>query len=181
VVVVGGGDSAFDWATTLAPAAASVTLVHRRAAFRAHAASVAEAERLGVRILTDATPVLGRRDQGLSTLEVAVRGRSASVVVPCQQIVAALGFTARLGPVLDWGLDVRDHRHVPVGTDMRTAVPGVYAAGDIATYPGKVPLIAVGFAEAATAVNNACVWIDPTAEVVPGHSTEQSILTGTRS
>ncbi|WP_181782321.1 NAD(P)/FAD-dependent oxidoreductase, partial [Pseudonocardia pini] len=142
-------------------------------------ATVAEARRLGVRILTDATVTAGRRDPDLHALDVTVRGEP--VDVPCHRIVAALGFTARLGPLLDWGLDVRDRRHVAVGTDMHTTVPGVYAAGDITTYGGKVPLIAVGFAEAATAVNNACAGMDPGAAVFPGHSTEQSVPAHTGS
>ncbi len=86
-------------------------------------------------------------------------------------LVAALGFIADLGPVQHWGIEV-EKRHVVVDPSMRTNLARVFAAGDITEYPGKVRLIAVGFGEAATAVNNATVAIDPSAKVFPGHSSD---------
>jgi thioredoxin reductase (NADPH) len=91
--------------------------------------------------------------------------------VPVDTVVAALGFTADLGPLADWGLQL-DRRHVVVSSTMATNLPRVFAAGDIVDYPGKVRLIATGFGEAATAVNNAAVAIDPAAHLFPGHSSE---------
>ena len=82
-------------------------------------------------------------------------------------MVAALGFTADLGPLADWGLNL-DKRHIIVDSTTATNLPRVFAAGDISEYPGKVRLIAVGFGEAATAVNNAAVVIDPSAHLFPG-------------
>ena len=90
---------------------------------------------------------------------------------PAQAVVAALGFIADLGPIQQWGIEV-SKRHVLVDPSMRTNLPRVFAAGDITEYSGKVRLIAVGFGEAATAVNNATVAIDPTAHVFPGHSSD---------
>ena len=90
-----------------------------------------------------------------------------------QALVAALGFIADLGPLQQWGIEV-SKRHIVVDSAMRTNLPRVFAAGDITEYDGKVRLIAVGFGEAATAVNNATVAIDPTAHVFPGHSSEGS-------
>ena len=90
---------------------------------------------------------------------------------PAQALVAALGFVADLGAIQQWGLET-EKRHVVVDSSMRTNLPRVFAAGDITDYPGKVRLIAVGFGEAATAVNNAAVVIDPSAHVFPGHSSE---------
>ena len=87
--------------------------------------------------------------------------------------MAALGFVADLSAMKEWGLEL-DKRHVAVDTAMRTNLPRVFAAGDITEYPGKVRLIAVGFGEVATAVNNAAVVIDPAAHVFPGHSSEGS-------
>jgi thioredoxin reductase (NADPH) len=89
----------------------------------------------------------------------------------CSRVVAALGFTANLGPLRDWGLTITD-RHVVVDSTMCTGVDGIYAAGDIAEYPGKVRLISVGFGEAALAVNNAATAADPAQQLFPGHSTE---------
>jgi thioredoxin reductase len=93
--------------------------------------------------------------------------------VKAQKVVAALGFRADLGPLTGWGLRMRD-RYVEVDTTMATNLPRVYAAGDITDYPGKVRLIAVGFGEVATAVNNAAVAIDPQAKLFPGHSTDRA-------
>jgi thioredoxin reductase (NADPH) len=93
------------------------------------------------------------------------------LVRPAQAVVAALGFVADLGALQTWGLETHK-RHLVVDSAMHTNVERVFAAGDITEYPGKVRLIAVGFGEAATAVNNAAVVIDPSAHVFPGHSSE---------
>lgn len=175
VVVVGGGDSAFDWALALHEVAHSVTLVHRREKFRAHAASVAEVQNLDVRIITNAeiTSVVGTDD--IEALILSGSGlENDEEQIPCQRLVAALGFVADLGPLRDWGVHIANNRHVVVDTAMRTSVPGVFAAGDITDYEGKVRLIAVGFGEVATAVNNAAVHLEPTADLFPGHSTDAS-------
>jgi thioredoxin reductase (NADPH) len=170
VVVVGGGDSAFDWAQHLEPVAASVTLVHRRDAFRAHQRTVDEVKASSVQVVTRAqvTALIG--DQHLEEVEIAVDGEEPARR-PAQALVAALGFVADLSALQGWGLTT-EKRHLVVEPSMRTNLPRVFAAGDITEYPGKVRLIAVGFGEAATAVNNAAVAIDPAAHVFPGHSSE---------
>jgi thioredoxin reductase len=168
VVVVGGGDSAFDWALALQPIAASVTLVHRRATFRAHPATVRQVRDLGVEIITDAEVTVLRGDGRLAEVELKLKTGDQKVL-PAQTVVAALGFTADLGPIESWGLEL-DHRAVLVDTTMRTKRDRVYAAGDVAAYPGKVKLIATGFGEAATAVNNIAVELNPQAHLFPGHS-----------
>ena len=170
VVIVGGGDSAFDWAQHLEPIAGSVTLVHRRDAFRAHQRTVQEVTDSRVEIITRAQVTALRGDTVLEEVEITVDGEEP-VTRPAQALVAALGFIADLGAIQEWGL-VTQKRHVVVDSAMRTNLPRVFAAGDITDYPGKVRLIAVGFGEAATAVNNAAVTIDPSAHVFPGHSSE---------
>lgn len=170
VVIVGGGDSAFDWAQHLEPIAASVTLVHRRDAFRAHERTVAVVRASSVEIVTKAQVTALQGRDVLESVEITVDGQ-VPYQQPCQAVVAALGFLADLGALQTWGLET-DKRHVVVDTQMRTNLPRVFAAGDITEYPGKVRLIAVGFGEAATAVNNAAVAIDPDAHVFPGHSSE---------
>jgi ferredoxin/flavodoxin---NADP+ reductase len=173
VVIVGGGDSAIDWALMLQPLAASVTLVHRRDAFRAHAGSVDKVRASPVQMLVNAQVTALEGGAVLERAQVTVKGEDTPRVLPCDKVVAALGFTANLGPLREWGLDLRDNRHVPVDTAMRTAVPGVFAAGDITDYEGKVRLISVGFGEVATAVNNAAVFLDPSAHVFPGHTSNE--------
>jgi ferredoxin/flavodoxin---NADP+ reductase len=170
VVIVGGGDSAFDWALALEPVAKSITLVHRRDRFRAHAATVARVQALPVRIVVNAevTKILG--DGRVNGAEITMKGDGAEVV-PADTVVAALGFTADLGTIADWGLEL-DRRHIKVDSTMATNRPRIFAAGDITEYPGKVRLIATGFGEAATAVNNAAVAIDPAAHLFPGHSSD---------
>ena len=87
-------------------------------------------------------------------------------------IVSGLGFSASLGPIKEWGLEIEGNEIV-VTTRMETNIPGIYAVGDIVTYPGKVKLIATGFGEAPTAVNNAKTYIDPNAKLSPGHSSDR--------
>jgi thioredoxin reductase len=172
VLIVGGGDSAFDWALALSPIAKSVTLVHRRDRFRAHAHTVERVRALPVRIVVNAelTGLLG--DGRVTGAEITPKGGEPETV-PVDTVIAALGFTADLGPITQWGLKL-DKRHIVVDSTMATNLPRVFAAGDITSYPGKVRLIATGFGEAATAVNNAAVVIDPTAHVFPGHSSDSS-------
>ena len=170
VVIVGGGDSAFDWALALSPLAKSVTLIHRRDKFRAHASTVARVQALPVEIIVNAqvTRILG--DERITGVDVKPKAGEPRTL-PADTVVAALGFTADLGPLADWGLDL-DKRHIKVDSTTATNLPRVFAAGDISEYPGKVRLIAVGFGEAATAVNNAAVAIDPSAHLFPGHSSD---------
>jgi ferredoxin/flavodoxin---NADP+ reductase len=171
VVIVGGGDSAFDWALTLSPVARSVTLVHRRETFRAHEALVRQVRDLGVPLITSAEVVAASGGGWIDSIEVRGKRTKESIQLRTQAVVAALGFTADIGALESWGLRVADRR-LTVGTTMATNLDRVYAAGDIADYPGKVRLISVGFGEAAMAVNNAIAALDPGAPLFPGHSTD---------
>lgn len=173
VVIVGGGDSAVDWANMLHPIAKTVTLVHRRDKFRAHHGSVEQMRDAPVEIVLNAQVTETRGDGALEAVTITPKGDEDPRDLPCTKLVAALGFTANLGPLREWGVELHDNRHLVVDPAMRTNVPGVYAAGDITDYDGKVRLIAVGFGEVATAVNNAAVHLDPDAQLFPGHSTDQ--------
>lgn len=173
VLVVGGGDSAVDWARTLQPLARSVTLVHRRERFRAHAAGVAAVADAGTRIITNAEVEALLGDTVVREAHVRVRGYWRPEILDVDSVVAALGFVSKLGPLADWGLQL-ERRCVVVDSQMRTSRDSVYAAGDITQYPGKVRLMSVGFGEVATAVNNAAVELDPQLSLFPGHSTENS-------
>jgi thioredoxin reductase (NADPH) len=171
VVVVGGGDSALDWALGLEPVAKSVTVVHRRDEFRAHGHSVKLLKDSSITLVTPAQVTEIHGEDTLTGVTVRDVKTKQTRLLECQAVVAALGFTADIAPLEAWGLACAE-RHVLVDTKMATNLPRVFAAGDITDYPGKVRLIAVGFGEAATAVNNAATVIDPTTTVFPGHSTE---------
>ena len=177
VVIVGGGDSALDWAIMLEPIAASVTIVHRREEFRAHAATVSAALRSSVHFITSAQVTELHGEGHLEGATVAIAGPDGPTQrrIGCTAVVAALGFLANLGPLRQWGLTLRDNRHIMVDSAMRTSVPAMFAAGDITEYDGKVRLISVGFGEVATAVNNAAVLIDPEAKLFPGHSSDADL------
>ncbi|WFE21503.1 NAD(P)/FAD-dependent oxidoreductase [Solwaraspora sp. WMMD937] len=171
VVVVGGGDSAVDWALALEPYAANVTLVHRRPQFRAHERSVGQLHASTVRVVTpyEVSGIAG--DPQLTSVTISeVRGDGREEL-PAQAVVAALGFIADLGPMQQWGLEMTK-RHITVDRSMRTNLPRVYAAGDVTDYPGKVRLISVGFGEAAAAVNNLAPLVNPALSTVPGHSSD---------
>lgn len=171
VVVVGGGDSAVDWALMLEPIARSITLVHRRAQFTAHPASVGKLLTSSADVRTNAVVHGIRGDDAVAGVTLQDTATKQTSELPCTRVVAALGFTANLGPLTTWGLEIVD-RHVVVDSRMSTGVAGIYAAGDITEYAGKVRLISVGFGEAALAVNNAAAADDPNARLFPGHSTE---------
>ena len=175
VVIVGGGDSAVDWALMLHPVARSVTLVHRRETFRAHPGSLQALRATDVRVVTNAQVSVTLGDDALEAVVVTVKGEQPQTLA-CQRLVAALGFTADLGPLREWGVELHDNRHLVVDSAMRTTVPGIFAAGDVNDYDGKVRLIAVGFGEVATAVNNAAVHLDPATQLFPGHSTDLGAL-----
>lgn len=169
VVIVGGGDSAFDWAYTLQPIARSVSLVHRREQFRAHGSMIDTVRDMGVTLLTSSEVSAIRGDDWVREVKITHKVTGDVTVLPVQTIVAALGFVANIGPIASWGLELAKRR-VMVDTAMRTNLPRVFGAGDIVTYPGKVPLISVGFGEAALAVNNAAPDVEPGMGIFPGHS-----------
>ncbi len=172
VLIVGGGDSAVDWAHALMPIADKVVLVHRRTRFRAHAASLAALVDTGVEILTctEVAELSGRGRIESVTLR-SDDGSTRSLQVDA--VIAALGFVSELGPIRDWGMELRG-RSISVDQQMRATVPHIYAAGDASDYDGKVRLISVGFGEVATAIGNAAVEIDPSQPLFPGHSTDRT-------
>jgi thioredoxin reductase (NADPH) len=170
VMLLGGGDSAVDWALMLEPIAEQVTLVHRRDNFRAHEHSVEMLRQSTVNVLTPYAPkeILGEKKIDKVVLQ-EVKG-DKEIDIEVDAILCNYGFVSTLGPIKDWGLDI-EKNSISVNTKMETNIPGIYAAGDITTYPGKVKLIATGFGEGPTAVNNAKHYIDPKARIQPKHST----------
>jgi ferredoxin/flavodoxin---NADP+ reductase len=179
VVVVGGGDSALDFVLMLKDAAASMTLVHRRDGWRAHAATVdqmesaAAAGEIDLRTFHEVRTIVG--DERIEQVVIFDNRTDEDTEIPCDVVISCLGFKPDLGPIKNWGLDV-DKNRILVDRQMGTNVPGIYAAGDIVDYEGKLDLIATGFAEAAVAVNNAVHFVDPSARVNPGHSTNMKVF-----
>lgn len=169
VLISGGGDSAVDWALMLEPIAKEVTLIHRRDKFRAHEHSVDNLMKSAVKIRTpkEITALHGTGDISQVTIQDCKSGESETIDIDA--VIVNFGFISSLGPISEWGLEI-DNGSIIVDSRMETSIPGLFAAGDITTYPGKLKLIAVGFGEAPTAVNNAKVYIDPDAKLSPGHS-----------
>jgi thioredoxin reductase (NADPH) len=152
IVVAGGGDSALDWVLNLQPIAKSTTLVHRRDDFRAAPHSVAKMRALAaehkVRLeIADLKALTGAGNQLSAVVcETKARGRYE---IPCQELLAFYGLTMKLGPIADFGLNLTENL-IPVDTEkFETPEPGIFAIGDINTYPGKLKLILCGFHEAA--------------------------------
>jgi ferredoxin/flavodoxin---NADP+ reductase len=171
VVVFGGGDSAVDWALMLEPIAEKVTIVHRRDKFRAHEHSVQNLQHSKVEIKTPYVPadLLSNSKGDIAQVVLKNVNDKAEETVEVDAVICNYGFVSSLGPIKEWGLEISKNTIV-VNSKMETNIPGIYAAGDICTYEGKVKLIACGFGEAPTAVNNAKTFIDPKAKTQPLHS-----------
>jgi thioredoxin reductase (NADPH) len=173
VVVVGGGDSAFDWVVNLVDTAAEVTLVHRREGFRAHEATVSQ-----VRALADVgrvemkVPATIADVQGTGSVEAIALNTGEAV--PCDAILLQLGFVTKLGPLREWGFEIEKGALI-VDSVMKTNLDRVWACGDIATFDGKLKLIATGFAEAAIAVAQAVHHIRPEMKIQPAYSTNTGV------
>jgi len=172
VVIVGGGDSAVDWAVTLEPVARHVTLIHR-SRFRAHEATVQALEASSVDLRYPGCEVsrLHSGDGGALQAVSFTDGDGNEQTIPAQELIVAIGFVADLGPLKTWGFELQRNQIVVDPITMATNIPGVFAAGDIASYTAKFKLIATGAAEAVTAVNHAVTFYDPKARLDAGHST----------
>lgn len=171
VLICGGGDSAIDWALMLEKVAKSVTLVHRRPQFRAHEHSVDLLHQSTVRIKTPyIVDELITTEQILTAIKLSNPKDDVTESILVDELIINYGFSSSLGGIKKWGLNL-ERSSIVVASDMSTNIPGVYAAGDICTYPGKVKLIATGFGEAPTAVNNALHFIKPDMRTQPTHST----------
>ncbi|MFD1772452.1 NAD(P)/FAD-dependent oxidoreductase [Paenibacillus rhizophilus] len=169
VLISGGGDSAVDWALMLEPIAAEVTLIHRRDKFRAHEHSVENLMNSKVKVITP-TEISTLHGEGfIEKVTLSNVKTKETQDIEVDSVIINFGFVSSLGPITEWGINI-EGSSIVVDSRMETNIPGLFAAGDITTYPGKLKLIAVGFGEAPTAVNNAKVYIDPEAKLSPGHS-----------
>lgn len=182
LVIAGGGDSAVDWALALADTAAKIYVIHRRDNFRAAPETVAQLQALAAQGKIELVI-----PYQLAVLEGASDGRLAAVVVKgvrggerrleADHLLSFFGLASKLGPINDWGLGA-DHGLIPVEpTTCATAVEGIFAIGDIVSYPHKLKLILSGFAEAAQAAHAAYRVVHPGEVLVFRHSTTTGIPT----
>lgn len=180
VVIIGGGDSAFDWAHQLEGVAKGITLVHRSDRFRAHQATVdavmasAAAGRTAVHTFHELADVIAEEGK-IRALELKDIKAKTTRRVDCDVVLPMLGFVSDMGPLLEWGLNIEKDEIIVTQT-METGRPGIWASGDVNTYPGKLKLIATGFAESAIAVNQAVHWVYPDKKVNPGHSSNLAVF-----
>lgn len=170
VALLGGGDSAVDWALMLEPIAEKVSLIHRRDTFRAHESSVEQLRNSSVEILTPFVPKDIIATEKIEQLILEEVKGDRTIELEIDSVICNYGFVSTLGPIKNWGLEI-EKNSIVVNSKMETNVPGIYAAGDICTYAGKIKLIATGFGEGPTAINNAKQYIDPKARIQPKHST----------
>jgi ferredoxin/flavodoxin---NADP+ reductase len=179
VLLVGGGDSAFDWAVNLQGIAKSILLIHRREGFRAHQATinqVQELHRCGQCELRTFWEVKALHGNGkVERVTIFNNKTKEEETLEIDAVIPLLGFHSDLGAIKQWGLDT-EKADIKVDQLMATNVPGIYAAGDITSYLGKLKLIATGAAEACIAVNNAVHLINPKLKVNPGHSSNMAIF-----
>ncbi len=173
ILIVGGGDSACDWAVNLQGIAESLTLIHRREEFRAHESTVKEileSERIDVLTHYEVRQVHG--DERVERATIYDNRTDEERTLDLDVLLVNIGFKADLGPIKEWGIEMT-RRKIVVNDRMETNLPGIYAAGDVTEHEGKLDLIATGFGEAAVAVNFAKARVDPSARAFPGHSTEE--------
>jgi thioredoxin reductase (NADPH) len=179
VVIVGGGDSALDWTLNLQPVAKSITLVHRRDQFRAAPHSVSAMQEL---------MAAGKIDFRLGQI-TAVEGEDGELAgailkgndgveekLACERLMPFFGLTMKLGPVADWGLQLNENL-IPVDTEkFETSHPGIFAVGDINSYPGKLKLILSGFHEVALAAQKAHRYVYPDKKLLFQYTTSSTNL-----
>jgi thioredoxin reductase (NADPH) len=173
VLLVGGGDSAFDWALGLHGVAKSVLMIHRRDGFRAHQATIDQvnalctAKQMELRTFWEVKQIHGNDKLTGATIHNSKTKEEQKVELDA--IIPLLGFVSNLGDIANWKMHL-EKDEIVVNQLMETTRPGFFAAGDIVTYPGKLKLIATGFGEVCTAVNNAVHFVYPEKKMFPGHS-----------
>jgi thioredoxin reductase len=172
LLIVGGGDSAFDWALNLSDVAESITLVHRSDQFRAHEDTIAKVLEMPVDVRTFHELKALHGDERVQGVTVYHNKTMEETHIEIDAVLMNLGFLANLGPIKQWGLDLQGN-YIKVNSKMETNIPRVFAAGDGIIYEGKLPLISTGFGDAATAVGHAYVMLHPGSRAYI-HSSEQS-------
>ena len=178
VLIVGGGDSALDWTLNLQPLAKGLTLVHRRDEFRAAPDSVKKMRELVAagRMQFKLGQVTGLKGEGGVLSAATVKAPESVFDVPCNAMLPFFGLTMKLGPVAEWGLNLHENL-IPVDTaKFESSTPGIFAIGDINTYPGKLKLILSGFHEAALAAQKIHRYVYPDKRLTFQYTTSSTSL-----
>lgn len=178
VVLAGGGDSALDWTIYLADVAEAVYLVHRRTGFRGAPDSAEKVQELSaagkINLITEAQ-VVGLHGNGKLNEVVIRHDKNGDMTVPTDHFVPLFGMSPKLGPLQEWGLELEKEGIVVNTFDYSTNVPGIYAIGDINTYPGKLKLILCGFHEATLMCQSAFKYIYPDKKLSFKYTTVQGV------
>ena len=185
VVIAGGGDSALDWSIFLSDVASEVTLIHRRNKFRGHLDSVEKVQELKndgkINLITPAE-VIGVEGNG-KIEAITVKQDAKTFTKQCDHFIPLFGLSPKLGPIADWGLEIEKNAiKVNNALDYQTNIPGIYAIGDVNTYPGKLKLILCGFHEATLMCQSAYQIINPGKKYVLKYTTVSGVdgFDGTR-
>jgi len=180
VLIVGGGDSALDWTLNLAPIASHLTLLHRRSEFRASPDSVnkmmaLEGEGKIDLVLGQVTSLVG--SDGRVQKAIVKTNEGSTFEIACDALLPFFGLTMKLGPVANWGFELKNNELIPVETaSFETSMPGIFAIGDINWYPGKLKLILSGFHEGALMAQKAHRYVYPEKRLVFQYTTSSSSL-----
>jgi thioredoxin reductase (NADPH) len=180
VVIAGGGDSALDWTLNLAPLASHLTLVHRRSEFRAAPDSVNKMMKLVGEgkidfVLGQISALAG--EGGRIAKAILKRNDGSNFEIACDTLLAFFGLTMKLGPVADWGMEMKDGEYILVDTAaFESSVPGIFAIGDINWYPGKLKLILSGFHEGALMAQKAYHYVYPGKRLIFQYTTSSTSL-----
>jgi thioredoxin reductase (NADPH) len=180
ILIAGGGDSALDWTVNLHPLAKKLTLLHRRDDFRAAPDTINKMRKLvaGGEMQLEIAQLKELRSENGILKSVAVKGETGEYDIECDMLLAFYGLTMKLGPVANFGINL-DRNLIPVDTEkFETDVAGIFAIGDINTYPGKLKLILSGFHEAALMAQQAFRYVHPERKLRFQYTTSSSELQG---
>jgi thioredoxin reductase (NADPH) len=174
LAIIGGGDSAFDWALNLLDTAGDMSLIHRRDVFKAHEDSIEQvkASRVEMKLWHTIKELHG--DETITGITLENVQTKECHHHECDAVIVNIGFKSSLGPLKEWGLEIEKNQ-IKVNDRYETNLPGVFAVGDVCTFGSKLKLIATGVGEAATAVCIAKTIIDPAAKLFPGHSSDMEM------
>ena len=185
VVISGGGDSALDWSIFLSNVAASVTLVHRRNEFRGALDSVEKVQELKnsgkIKLVTPAEVIGFKGSERIESVDIEINGARMNVVT--DYFIPLFGLTPKLGAIANWGLEIEKNAiKVNNALDYQTNIPGIYAIGDVNTYPGKLKLILCGFHEATLMCQSVYQRLNPGKKYVLKYTTVSGVdgFDGTR-